>query len=101
MKQAGDDRLFRPVRLTSCAASRVSGQDVMTATVTAEDDAELITIVNHDPAIVERLGAIEDPFFGWEPKYGVLFFMTEQARDVMGTGSITCCPPDEFVACAG
>jgi hypothetical protein len=101
MKQAGDDKLFRPVRLTACLPSQVAGQDVTSVTVTAEDDAAVIAIVNHDPSLVDRLRSIEDPFFVWEPKYGVLFFMTEQGRDVMGTGSITCCAPEEFVACTG
>ncbi len=99
MKQAGDDKVFRPVRLTACDSAQVADQGVASVTITADDDAEVITVVNHDPSVVERLRAIQDPFFVWEPRYGVLFFMSEQGRAVMGTGSITCCPSDEFVGC--
>jgi hypothetical protein len=99
MKQAGDDKLFRPVRLVACEPAQVADQDVASVTITAEDDAEVMTVVNHDPSVADRLRSIEDPFFVWEPKYGVLFIMTEQGRAVMGTGSITCCPSDEFVGC--
>jgi hypothetical protein len=56
-------------------------------------------LLNHDPSVVEALAAIEDPFLVWEPKYGVLFVMTEQGREVMGTGSITCCRPEDFTSC--
>lgn len=99
MKQAGDDRLFRPVRLEAVTASRAADQPVAALALIADDDQSRIEIVGHEPAVVPRLLSIEDPFFVWEPKYGVLFFMTEQSREVMGTGSMTCCSAAEFVPC--
>lgn len=100
MKQAGDDQRFRPVRLASAEPAQVVDQEVAAITLVADDDGATITVINHDAGIVERLQAISDPFLVWEPQYGVLFVMTEQGRDVMQSGSITCCDSQQFVPCA-
>jgi hypothetical protein len=101
LKNVGDDGRFRAVELTRAWADDIDGRAVVRVrlrprpgantgdgSVAGEQVAEL-DLVGHDPHLAAALDRVEHPVFVWEEQYGVLFVMTEQGRDALGTGAVT------------
>jgi hypothetical protein len=104
LKNVGDDGRFQRVELVEVGAAELDGRPIARVRLRAVGAAEgstqaggsvlgdgdgVLDLVGHDPELVRSLRAVDQPVFVWEERYGVLFVMTEQGRDVMGTGAVT------------
>ena len=101
LKNVGDDGRFQAVELTRAWVDDVDGRAVVRVGLTPRADANAgafstigeevgtMELVGHDPGLVAALDHVEHPVFVWEEQYGVLFVMTEQGRDALGTGAVT------------
>jgi hypothetical protein len=109
LKNVGDDGRFQRVDLVTAGIDDVEGRPVTRLLVRPvpasgldrPSDVELVDVelFGHDPALADALGAVEHPVFVWEEQYGVLFVMTEQGREALGTGAVTLAPADAIGPC--
>jgi hypothetical protein len=107
MKEVGDDHRFLAVRVAAATVTDVDGRPVARLDLQPVDGAgdagasvgEAIGVVHHDPTLVDALARVADDFLVWEPRFGILFVMTDQGRDVLGTGALTLVDADALTPC--
>jgi hypothetical protein len=114
LKNVGDDGRFTSVALEDVRTDDVGGRTIVRVRLRRvsepnrsdlpeesplSDGSGLLDLVGHDPALALTLSAVEHPVFVWEEQYGVLFVMTEQGREVMGTGAVTLTDPEVLSVC--
>jgi hypothetical protein len=98
LKRAGDDHHYRRVDLVGTEVAEHDGRDVLVLTL-VDEAGEQVELLQHDPSLATRLAEVEHPIFVWEDEFGVLFVMTEQGREAMGTPAITAVT-DRLAPCA-
>jgi hypothetical protein len=88
MKRGADDGRFVTVVLDAADGVDVDGRSLTRVTLSPEDGEPLV-LVSHDASLAKQLGRIQERTFVWEGEFGVLFPLTDQAREVLGTGAVT------------
>jgi hypothetical protein len=91
LKRGADDGRFVTVKLQSADVVETASGSVARLAL-APGSGDPLTLINHDPALVELLQQVQERTFVWEDEFGVLFPLTDQAREVLGTGALTLSP---------
>jgi hypothetical protein len=100
MKRGADDHRFVTVSLVAVSSEEREVGDPVAQLDLHTEDGELLILLNHDAQLVDQLSSITDQTFVWEAEFGVLFPLTDQAREVLGTGAVTLADESSLGPCA-